>query len=77
MRAAGPSTGGVEPAPSLPRPEWVGLKWLLGLRGHQVSVDRLVNDPGYAWACLRHALDSGDPALSGYASRLADRLGPA
>jgi hypothetical protein len=61
-------------AASLPRPEWVGLKWLLGVRGHRVSVDRLMSDPGYAWACLRDALDSGDPALSGYASRLAERL---
>lgn len=75
--ASGPAGfpgGGADAAPA--HPEWVGLKWLLGLRGHRVSVDRLLNDPAYAWGCLRDALDSGDPTLSGYAERLVSRLEP-
>jgi hypothetical protein len=71
--AAGGFAGGSAGAPPA-HPEWVGLKWLLGVRGHRVSVDRLLNDPAYAWGCLRDALDSGDPTLSGYAARLVARL---
>jgi hypothetical protein len=55
-------------------PEWVGLKWLMGACGLQVSVDRLLSDRPYALNCLGQALGIGDPILSSYAARLHDRM---
>jgi hypothetical protein len=59
-------------APGLP--EWVGLKWLMGLQGHRVDVGRLQGDPDYAATCLAQACGALDPALRGYAERLRQRL---
>lgn len=59
-------------APDLP--EWIGLKWLMGLRGRRVDVGRLQCDSAYAHACLDEACSCNDPALRDYAQRLRQRL---
>ena len=59
-------------APALP--EWVGLKWLMGLQGRRVDVGRLQCDSAYAQACLDEACGCADPALRDYAQRLRQRL---
>lgn len=55
-------------------PEWIGLKWLMGLRGRRVDVGRLQCDSAYAHACLDEACSCNEPALRDYAQRLRQRL---
>ena len=71
--ATAPTTAsGPTEAPALP--EWIGLKWLLGVQGRRVDVHRLQCDRSYAQACLDEACDCADPALRDYAQRLRRRL---
>lgn len=69
-----PADRAPSPADAPDLPEWVGLKWLMGLQGHRVDVGRLQGDPEYAATCLAQACSALDPALRGYAERLRQRL---
>ncbi len=61
------------PAPALS--EWIGFKWLMGVQGHRVDVQRLQCDSEYALTCLAQACGGRDPVLRAYAERLRQRLG--
>jgi hypothetical protein len=53
----------------------IDFKWLMGLEGHHVHVQRLQSDPDYASQCLAKASTSSVQALQHAARRLAGSLG--
>jgi hypothetical protein len=55
--------------------EIIDFKWLMGMLGHGVHVERLQNDREYARQCLMCGAQAEAPALRNSARRLAQAMG--
>ena len=54
--------------------EVIQFKWLMGVEGTQIHVERLLEEPVYAEVCLGQAESSEQPALVSAAQQLRDAL---